>query len=156
MSTWWTRGVQWLGAVALVGTAATGVACGGGSGGGAAGDSPDAGAPKSGSGSDAGHLTGDGGSLIGNGGTIKSIAISPPTATIASINGAAATQAFTLTSLTRTARSMPLSTASVRGRSDSAASAPSARRGLYTANGSLGGVVHVQRLVHRARTRRRR
>jgi hypothetical protein len=141
MSSWWTRGVQWLGAVALVGTAATGVACGGGSGG--AGDSPDAGAPKGAAGSDAGNFGGDAGSLLGNSSTLQSITVAPPTATIESLNGVTVTQAFTVTGHFADGTTKPLPTGVSWSASEPGIGAVDTT-GLYTANGSLGGVLSVQ------------
>ena len=137
MSRWWTRGVQWLGAVALVGTAATGVACGGGS---SAGDSPDAGRPKSAAGADAGSLTGDAGNLLGNSSTLQSITVDPPTASIESLNGVAVTQAFTVTGHFTDGTTKPVPT----GVSWSASEPGSRHR-------RLDGPLHGQRLARRRR-----
>ncbi|HEX3346084.1 MAG TPA: hypothetical protein VHS09_15985, partial [Polyangiaceae bacterium] len=141
MTTWWTRGVQLLGAVVLAGSAMTGVACGGGGSAGKGDDTPgvDAGKPSG----DAGNLTSDGGSLLGNSANLTSITVDPPTASIESLNGAAATQAFEVTGHFDNGTSMPL-----LGNISWSATEPGIGgvdpAGLYTANGSLGGVVSIQ------------
>ncbi|HEY3816138.1 MAG TPA: hypothetical protein VGL81_03150 [Polyangiaceae bacterium] len=140
MTTWWTRAVHLLGAVALVGSAMTGAACGGG--GGSAGDSPDAGAAQK-TGSDAGNLSGDAASLLGNSPTLTAITVDPPTATIESLNGVTATQAFTVTGHFDDGTTMPLPSGVSWSATEPGVGGVSIA-GLYTANGSLGGVVSVQ------------
>src|ERR1700733_1605351 len=78
MSFRWNRGMQLLGAVAVLGAAVTGAACGGG--GNSGGYSADAG-PVS-SGGDAGNLTKDGGNLLGNTPNLLTISVTPATAAI--------------------------------------------------------------------------
>jgi hypothetical protein len=141
MTTWWTRGVQLLGGVALVGAAVSGAACGGGGSGGATPD-VDAG-PKTTVGSDAGNLAGDAGSLLGNTANLTSITVDPPTASIESLNGVAAKQVFTVTGHFDNGTSMPLPSGISWSASEPGIGGVDTT-GLYTANGSLGGVVAVQ------------
>ena len=140
MTTWWTRGVELVGAVALVTAAMSGAACGGGSSGGA---SPDAGAGPQASGGDAGNVTGDAGNLLGSQATLTSITVDPPTASVESLNGVAVTQAFTVTGHFNDGTMMPLSNG-VSWSATEPGIGGVGMTGLYTANGSLGGVVSVQ------------
>ena len=142
MTTWWTRGVQLVGAVALVGAAMSGAACGGGASG---GDAPDAGTgPKgTGDGGDAGNLTGDSGSLLGNTANLTSITVDPPTASIESLNGVAVKQAFKVTGHFDNGTTMPLTNGISWSASEPGIGGVDTT-GLYTANGALGGVVSVQ------------
>jgi hypothetical protein len=139
MTTRWTRGVQLLGAVVLVGAAVSGAACGGGSGGASPG--VDAGSPATGS--DAGNLTGDAGNLLGNTANLTSITVDPPTASVESLDGVAVKQAFTVTGHFADGTSMPLS-AGISWTASEPSIGGVDPTGLYTANGSLGGVVSVQ------------
>jgi hypothetical protein len=131
-----SRGVQLLGVVSLTVAAVIG-GCGGGSKGGDTAPTGDAGG---GPGSDGSAPGSDGGSLLG--GTIKSMAVTPASATIVSTNGAIATQAYTLNVTYVNGTVAPVS-ANVTWSTDSAVIGAVASTGLYTANGSLGGVVHV-------------
>ena len=140
MTTWWTRGVELVGAVVLAGAAMTGAACGGGAGGKA---SPDAGAGPVATTGDAGSLTGDAGNLLGSTATLTSITVDPPTASVESLNGVAVTQAFTVTGHFNDGTMMPLSTG-VSWSATEPGIGGVGMTGLYTANGSLGGVVSVQ------------
>ena len=142
MTTWWTRGVQLVGAVALVGAAMSGAACGGGASG---GDAPDAGTGPKGTvdGGDAGNLTGDAGSLLGNTANLTSITVDPPTASIESLNGVTVKQAFKVTGHYDNGTTMPLTNGISWSASEPGIGGVDTT-GLYTANGSLGGIVSVQ------------
>jgi hypothetical protein len=142
MTTWWTRGVQLVGAVALVGAAMSGAACGGGASG---GDAPDAGTGPKGTvdGGDAGNLTGDAGSLLGNTANLTSITVDPATASVESLNGVAVKQAFKVTGHYDNGTTMPLTNGISWSASEPGIGGVDTT-GLYTANGSLGGVVSVQ------------
>ncbi len=142
MTTWWTRGVQLAGAVALVGAAMSGAACGSGASGGMASEA-DAGAKGTVDGGDAGNLTGDAGSLLGNNANLTSITVDPPTASIESLNGAAVKQAFKVTGHFDNGTTMPLTTGISWSASEPGIGGVDPT-GTYTANGSLGGVVAVQ------------
>jgi hypothetical protein len=131
-----SRGAQLFGVVALL-VAAIAAGCGSGSKGGGSASGADGG---TGPGADGGS-GGDGGSLIGSG-TIKSMAISPASATITSSNGAPVTQAYTLNVTYANGTVTPV-TANVAWSTDSAVIGAVDSTGLYTANGSLGGAVHV-------------
>ena len=131
-----SRGLELLGVVSLV-VAAVAAGCGSGSkSSGGVTPGGDAGTP----GSDSGSFGGDGG-LIGSG-SIQSMTIAPPGATITSTNGAAATQPFTL-SVKYTNGMTATVSASVIWTTDSPVVGAIDSTGLYTANGSLGGVVQV-------------
>ena len=128
--------MQLFGVMALLVAGVVG-GCGGGGhgtygspGGGDAGPAPD------------GNMTGDdGGNLIGNK-TIKSISVSPLNAAITSNNGMPATQAYTLNVEYTDGTVAPVSSMVTWG-TDSPVIGAIGSTGLYTANGSLGGVVHV-------------
>jgi hypothetical protein len=130
--------VQLLGAVALVSAGVASAACGGGN-----GYDGDAGGPVADAGSDVGTLTGDGGSLLGNGPNLLSISVDPSTASIESLNGAAVTQAFSVTGHFDNGTAMKLTTdiAWTAGEPQVGAIDPT---GLYTATGAVGGVVPIQ------------
>jgi hypothetical protein len=139
MSSAWSRGVQILGIAALVAAGAT-AACGGGGSQGASPGGDDGGS----SGADSGLSNsdaGDGGNLIGNK-SIKAIAVSPLAATITSNNGAAAKQTYTL-QVEYSDGTVSSISSSVAWTTDSPVIGAIDSTGLYTANGSLGGVVHV-------------
>ncbi len=140
MSFRWNRGMQLLGAVAVLGAAVTGAACGGGSGNGG-GYSADAG-PVS-SGGDAGNLTKDGGTLLGNSPNLLTISVTPATAAIESLNGAPVTQAFTAQGHYDDGSTATLSTG-VTWTSGEPQIGSLGATGLYTASGALGGVVAIQ------------
>ncbi|HEY3819928.1 MAG TPA: hypothetical protein VGL81_22340 [Polyangiaceae bacterium] len=135
MTTMVSRGVQLLGVLSVV-VAAVAAGCGGG-GSKAPGTAP--GGDAGSSGSDGGGF-GDG-SLIGSG-TIKSMSISPATATITSTNGAPVTQPYTLNVEYANGTTAAVS-ANVTWTTDSPVIGAIGSTGVYTANGSLGGVVQV-------------
>ncbi|MGH7294949.1 MAG: hypothetical protein ACRELB_08450, partial [Polyangiaceae bacterium] len=132
-----SRAVHLLALLALA-IAAIAAGCGGGNkaGYGAAGD---AGVDSS-SGGGGDGAAGEGG-LIG-GQTVKSLALSPPTATLTCSNGAGAQQPYTLTAQYADGSSATV-TAGVTWTSDSPAVGSIGSTGVYAATGSLGGVVHV-------------
>ena len=141
MSFRWNRGMQLLGAVAVLGAAVTGAACGGGHDGG--GYSADAGsADTGGSGGDAGNLTKDGGSF-GNTPNLLTISVTPATAAIESLNGAPVTQAFTAVGHFDDGSTANLGTG-VSWTSGEPQIGSLGATGLYTASGALGGVVSIQ------------
>jgi hypothetical protein len=137
MTSGWSRGLQLLGVVALLVAGATAGCGGGGSDKGTAGSD---GGPGS-DGAPVGSDGGDGGSLIGNT-SIKSMTISPPGASITSTNGAVATQPFTL-NVEYTNGTVTAVSANVSWTTDSPVIGAIASSGVYTANGTLGGLVHV-------------
>ena len=122
-----SRGVQLFGIAALV-MAAVAAACGSGNKGYGA-----PGADGGGGGSDgaAAGDAADGGSLIGSG-TVKSLALSPPTATITSTNGAPATQPYTLNATYTDGSVSPVS-ANVTWTSDAPVVGAIGSTGVYTA-----------------------
>ena len=132
------RWVQVFGGIALFAAATAAVGCGGGS---KAGYTSDAGqgTPPA---TDSGSLTGDGGSLI-NGAQLQSITVDPATASVESLNGASVTQAFTVTGHFDNGTSAPLTT-NVSWGADQPQVGAIDGTGLYTASGSIGGVVSVQ------------
>src|SRR5450631_3153759 len=134
----WTRAVQLLGAIAVLGAGMAGAACGGGGGSGGGGDTPDAGSV--GTGPDGGNLTGDAGNLLGNAPNLLSISVSPATASIESLNGATAKQAFSILGHFDNGKTMPLTTGITWSASEPGIGGVDAT-GLYTASGELGGVV---------------
>jgi len=132
MGTWRTRGMYFLGALAIV-LAASGAACGGGQSG-----------PANAAGDDGGAVTGDDAGGLNNGqhGNVQTLAISPTSAAIESVNSAPVTQAFTATAtfadgttetVTNSASwfAAPLQVGAMDG------------SGTFTANGTIGGVVQV-------------
>jgi len=131
----WRRGAHLSGAL-FVAVAAIVAACGGGGASGSAGTQPPGG-------HDAGSVgdAGDGGNLLG-GNTVQSITISPPTATITSVNGAPATQPFTATAHYADGTSAPLTTG-LAWSADQPQVGGVSGAGLFTATGALGGVVNV-------------
>jgi hypothetical protein len=129
-----SRGLQLFGVVALL-VAGVAAGCGGNS---KSGDTAPTG-DDAGQGSEGGSF-GDGG-LIGSG-TIKSMVISPANATITSNNGAPVTQPYTLNVTYANGTVTPVS-AGVTWTTDSPVVGAIDSTGLYTANGSLGGVVQV-------------
>ena len=138
----WSRKIQLFGAVAVLG-AALGAGCGSGAGN---GDGFDAGASgdgstESGSSSGGGGDAGDGG-LFGNTPTLKSISISPLTASITSTNGSKPKQAFVLQGKYSDGSIQPISSG-VAWSADSPAVGGVAGTGAYTASGNLGGVVKI-------------
>jgi hypothetical protein len=138
MTSAWSRGVQFLGVVAL-GIAGAAAGCGGGG----HGNDATTGGADGGPGLDGGGNPdgGDGGNLIGNK-TIKSLSISPPSASITSNNGMAAKQPFTL-AVEYSDGSMSTVSSNVAWTADAPVVGAIDSTGLFTANGSLGGVVHV-------------
>jgi hypothetical protein len=139
MSTWWTRGIQLLGAVVLVTAAAAGAGCGGG---GASPDYGDGGGASPDAGADVGKLTGDDSGSFGNGPNLLSISINPASAAIESLDGAAVTQAFTVTGHydNGTTMTIPSGISWTAGEPQVGAIDPS---GLFTASGAVGGVVPI-------------
>ena len=138
MNTWWTRGVQLLGAMTLVAAATAGAACGGGGGG-----APGADAGPAQPGTDGGGLLGDGGGLLGNGPNLTAITVVPATASIESLDGAAVTQAFTVQGTFDNGTTLTL-TNGVSWSSGEPQIGSLSSSGLFTASGALGGVVSVQ------------
>ena len=112
-------------------------ACGGGHASGYAG--ADGGGGDTGGPGDGGG--GNDGSLVGNQ-SVKSVAISPATATLTLANGAAGTQSYALDVTYADGTNAKVTTGVTWG-SDAAAVGAIASSGVYSANGSLGGVVHV-------------
>jgi hypothetical protein len=96
---------------------------------------------------DSGTLTGqDGGSLLG-GPKLQSIAVSPGTVSIESLNGAQVTQAFSVIGTFDNGTTTPL-TAGVSWTADQPqVGIVNGASGLFTASGALGGVVTVQAAV---------
>ena len=120
------------------------VACGSSGGSGGYQPATDASTPTdAGSGFPEGSLTGDGGSdssVISNR-TLTGLAISPAAITIQSLNGAPSTQQYTTVAQFSDGTSSPVTGATwARDNPQVGAIDPS---GLYTANGSQGGVVDV-------------
>ncbi len=118
-----------------IGAAVAIAACGGG------------GSQGSGAGSngdvDAGGGNTDGGGInLGGSRTLKSIAVSPATATITSLNGATATQAFTVVGTYSDGTTAPVTTGVNWSSSEVSVGAVDGA-GKYTASGMLGGVVSV-------------
>ncbi|HEY8091444.1 MAG TPA: hypothetical protein VIF09_26450, partial [Polyangiaceae bacterium] len=141
MSFRWNRGMQLLGAVAVLGAAVTGAACGGGNSG---GYSADAGSPDTGGGGgDAGNLTGKDGGSFGNTPNLLTISVTPATASIESLNGAPASQAFAAQGHYDDGSTATLTTG-VTWTSGEPQVGSLGATGLYTASGSLGGVVAIQ------------
>src|ERR1700723_30550 len=94
MTEWrWTRAYQVI-CAAILAASAIGACRSRGAGGGFNADT-DSAAPESGA--PEGGIDDSGKSLIGNQATLTSITLSPPAATIESLNGAAVSQAFTAT-----------------------------------------------------------
>jgi hypothetical protein len=122
----------------VLAAASAAVACGGGNKDGYTSDGGQA-APQ---GTDSGSVTGDGGNLI-NGAQLQSITVDPATASIESLNGAAVTQAFSVTGHFGNGTSMPLTT-NISWSTDQPQVGGVDGTGLYTASGSIGGVVSVQ------------
>jgi len=139
MGTCWTCGVRLFGAIAVVALASAGVACGGASGGASSPDADGGGKPSP----DAGNLTGDAGNLLGNSPSLQSITVDPPTATLESLNGAVAKQAFTVSGHFNNGSTMTLTSGISWSASAPAVGAVDAT-GLFTASGALGGLVSVQ------------
>ncbi len=130
---WWTRGLGLV--VALAVLAALAGACG-------QGKASSAGNTMSGAGG-GGQGGNDGlGGSFGNPGDLVSITVTPGTAAIESLNGAPVTQAFTATGKLKDGTSQVLTSVVTW-----AASGPQIggidSTGLYTASGSVGGVVPV-------------
>ncbi|HEY8038696.1 MAG TPA: hypothetical protein VIF15_02845 [Polyangiaceae bacterium] len=138
MNAWWTRGTQLLGVVAIGVAASAGAACGGGGNGPSYGD--DAGQQA---GDDAGVLTGDDSGNFGNQPVVQSLTVDPPTAAIESLNGVAVTQAFTATAHFADGTSAKVTSGVAWLGSNPQVGGVDAA-GLYTATGSVGGVVSVQ------------
>ena len=136
MTSWCTRRGAHLFGVVVVAVAALGAACGGGHSSGSAGDQPPGGG-DGGIASDAG----DSGSLLG-GNTLQSITISPPMATITSVNGAPVTQPFTATGHYADGSTAALTTG-LAWSADQPQVGGVSGAGLFTASGALGGVVSV-------------
>ena len=144
MASFWSRGLQLFGITALVAAAAT-AGCGGGDHGNSfAGPSGDDGGSSSDSSTsgEGGDDGGDGGGLIGNNPTIASISVSPPSASITSVNGKSAKQAFTVVAHYTDGTTGTLGSG-VSWMQDSPLVGALDAAGTYTASGSLGGVVHV-------------
>jgi WD40-like Beta Propeller Repeat len=114
-------------------------ACGGGGtggsfGGDAGGSQPDTSTPPHKVGNDAGRL--------GGGATVTGLSISPASATITSTGAMAVTQPFHASLLMSDGTKTPVTTGA-SWTSDTPAVGAIAPSGLFMANGSLGGVVHV-------------
>ena len=141
MTSAWSRGLQVFGAVVLL-AAGAGAGCGGGghnnsfSGPG----SDDGGSSDSGLGG--GDDSGDGSNLFGNNPTLKSLSISPAQAAITSTNGKTAKQPYTVQAHYSDGSSGTITTG-LAWTSDAPLVGAVSGAGLYTANGSLGGLVHV-------------
>ncbi len=136
-----TNAIQIAGFAAIVLAATAGGACGGGGnggngGGGGPGDGGDDGTPG---------LLGDGGdaSGFGNTPTIKALTVKPLTASLTIQNGQKATQGFQLIAQ-YTDGTIGTITKGVSWGDDLPAVGSVAGSGVYTTNGSLGGIVHVQ------------
>jgi hypothetical protein len=133
---WWTRGLGLV--TALAALAALPTACG--SGHATGGDShATGGGPGSGSGSGAG--SGLGGSF-GNMGDVVSITVTPGTTALESLNGAVVTQGFVATGQRKDGSSEVITSMVTWGAQNPQVGSIDAT-GLYTANGSAGGVVPV-------------
>jgi WD40-like Beta Propeller Repeat len=136
----WARGSGRTGGLVLCMAIAAGAACGGGSKGSGFTSGTDGGTDGESSGGDDGSLTDDS-SLFG-GGTLTGISVSPLTAAITSTNGSMPTEAFKLEATYQGG-----STATITGGVSWTIDAPQVGAvggsGTFTANGALGGVVHV-------------
>jgi len=143
MSFIWTRAVQGAGTMALLLACAAGAACGSSSGGNTFEVGEDAGSttPEGGKG-EAGSLTGPDGGLLGNAPNLLSISFNPPTASIESMNGAAVTQTFSVTGHFDNGTTMPL-TNGIGWTAGEPQVGAIASSGVYTASGTVGGVVPV-------------
>jgi hypothetical protein len=132
-------GAYVFGTAALVGSAVL-AGCGGGSNGNSSSDGTDGGTLDS----SPGAMTdaSDGGSLINSSATIKALSISPLQAAITSTNGATAKQPFTLQVQYSDGTTGTVSSG-VSWMADSPLVGAIDGTGSYTANGSLGAVVHV-------------
>jgi len=142
MSFVWTRAVQGAGTMALMLACAAVAACGSGSGGDTFTAGEDGGPPSAEAGKESGSLTGPDGGLLGNAPNLLSITVDPPTASIESLNGAAVTQAFTVTGHYDNGSTMKLANGIGWTAGDPQVGAIDPN-GLYTASGSVGGVVPV-------------
>jgi hypothetical protein len=91
---------------------------------------------------DAGGNADGGGVNLGGSKTLKSIAVSPATATITSLNGVTASQAFTVVGSYSDGTTAPLTSGVTWSSSEVSVGAVDGV-GKYTANGLLGGVVSV-------------
>jgi len=139
-TTVWTRGAHGLAALALFAAATGGAACGGG--GGEKYEAADSGGTTSPD--EAGTLTGqDGGSLL-NGPKLQSIAVSPATASVESLNGVPVTQAFKLMGTFDNGTTMPLTSGVAWSADQPQVGTVTGSSGVFTASGALGGVVTVQ------------
>jgi WD40-like Beta Propeller Repeat len=132
MITRWTRAATWVFVMALALAVAAGAACGGGR--------PGASSSTHGTGSGSG---GEGGTnLVGTMPVLESLSIHPATATITSVNGSQPTQSFQVQGKFNDGTTQTLSNG-VTWSTDSPPVGAVDGTGLYTASGSLGGVVHV-------------
>jgi hypothetical protein len=137
----WTRRFLFASVIAMVATVVGVAACGGAKGN-AKGTGGSAGSAGSGG---EGGMASDG----GDGGlglmipTLVSIAIDPPTATLTVMAGATGTQQFQVVAKFSDGSSQPITSGAVWA-SDQLSVGAVSNAGLYTANGSLGGVVDVQ------------
>ena len=138
MTSSWSRGLQFFGAVALV-AAAAGAGCGGGGHNNSFSSGDDGGSSSD---SSLGDDSGDGSNLLGNNPTLSSLSISPTQAAITSLNGATAKQAFVVTAHYADGTSSTLTSGLTWG-ADAPPVGTVNGSGLFTANGSLGGLVHV-------------
>jgi hypothetical protein len=142
MTSTWSRGLQVLGAVVMLAAGAA-AGCGGGSHDNSfSGPGGDDGGGGSDSGTGSGDDGGDGGSLIGTTPTLASLSITPGQAAITSLNGATAKQTFVVQAHYTNGTTGTL-TNGVTWSSDSPMVGAVNGTGLYTANGSLGGMVRV-------------
>jgi hypothetical protein len=134
MRTPWTRRMTWLCVLALVIAASAGAACSGGAG--------RQGESASGAGADGGAPGSGGGNPLGDNPILESLTIDPPSATIASLNGAMPTQAFAVRAKYSDGSSQSVSSVASWSTDAPLVGAVDAT-GLYTASGTLGGVAHV-------------
>jgi hypothetical protein len=143
MSTVWTRGVQLLGAAALIAAGLAGAACGSGGSGGIAPVAQEDGGTTPPPKGDAGNLTGNDGSLLGSGASVTSITVTPATASVESLGGKPVTQAFQVQGHMSDGTTETLTT-NVSWSSGQPQIGAIDGTGLFTASGALGGVVTVQ------------
>ncbi len=126
-------------AVLAIATAAAGGACGASAGSGGFGDAGDAGGGESAR--DTGTLHREAGSVLGNA-SVQSVTLTPASPAIQCVNGATATQAFALTAHYANGTHAAVS-ADVSWTANEPQVGSIDGSGVFTANGSLGGVVTV-------------